>query len=109
MGFNLKEAKSFSEIPACQGPEVLAILVEVDPVSGKECAEYPNYYPKDYARRVENFCRHFIWRRITGDITAEFLEAVVDRIFNADEVTTVVDAAKLQRLKRRIVSLFLKR
>ena len=75
----------------------------------KEAEEYPNAYPKDYQERVEKFSRNYIWRMITGDITPEFLEAVVDRMFNADEVTTVVDLARLQRLKREIVSLFLPR
>ena len=41
-----------------------------------------------------------------GDITVPFVEAVVDRIFNADEVTTIVDLAKLECLKRKIVRLF---
>ena len=41
-----------------------------------------------------------------GDITAPFVEAVVDRMFNADEVTSVVDLVKLELLKRKIVRLF---
>ena len=41
-----------------------------------------------------------------GDITVPFVEAVVDRMSNADEVTSVVDLAKLELLKRKIVSLF---
>ena len=41
-----------------------------------------------------------------GDITVPFVEAVVDRMFNADEVTSVVDLVKLECLKRKIVSLF---
>ena len=108
MSFNLENIQSCSEIPACRGPEVLAILMEVDPVSGKEVEEYPNY-PKNYWERVDKFSRNYIWRKLTGDITVEFLEAVVDRMFNANEVTTVVDLARLQRLKREIVSLFLPR
>ena len=107
MSFNLEDIQSCSEIPACRGPEVLAILTEIDPISGKEVEEYPNAYPKDYWERVDKFSRNYIWRKITGDITPEFLEAVVDRMFNADEVTTVVDPTRLQRLKHEIVSLFL--
>jgi hypothetical protein len=57
----------------------------------------------------EKFPRNYIWRKITGDVTIEFLEGVVDRMFNADEITSVVDLVKLQRLKLQIVSLFLKR
>jgi hypothetical protein len=45
-------------------------------------------------------------RKLLGDITVPFVEAAVDRMFNADEVTSVVDLAKLERLKRKIVSLF---
>jgi hypothetical protein len=41
-----------------------------------------------------------------GDITVLFVEAAVERMFNADEVTSVVDLVKLERLKRKIVSLF---
>jgi hypothetical protein len=109
MSFNLEEAQSCSEIPACRGPEVLSILIEVDPITGKISEEYPDAYPKDYPERVEKFCRNYIWRRITGAITFEFLEAAVDRMFSADEVTCVVDLARLKRLKHRIVSLFLTR
>jgi hypothetical protein len=109
MSFNLEEAQSCSEIPACRGPEVLSILVEVDPITGKIPEEYPDAYPKDYPERVEKFCRNYIWRKITGDITVEFLEAAVDRMFSADEVTCVVDLARLKRLKHRVVSLFLTR
>ncbi len=109
MSFNLEEAQCCSEIPACRGPEVLSILVEVDPITGKISEEYPDAYPKDYPERVEKFCRNYIWRKITGDITAEFLEAAVDRIFSADEVTCAVDPAKLKRLKQQVVSLFLTR
>jgi len=109
MSFNLEEAQSCSEIPACHGPEVLSILVEVDPITGKMSEEYSDAYPKDYPERVERFCRNYIWRKITGDITVEFLEAAVDRMFNADEVTCVVDLERLKRLKHQIVGLFFTR
>jgi hypothetical protein len=35
-----------------------------------------------------------------GDITVPFVEAAVERMFNADEVTSIVDLAKLECLKR---------
>jgi hypothetical protein len=89
-----------SEIPACRGPEVLSTLIEIDPV--REDSD-----EKRYPERVENFSRNYIWRRITGDITIEFFEAVVERMFTADEVSSVVDLAKLKELKYRIVHLFL--
>ena len=109
MSFNLEEAQSCSEIPACRAREVLSLLIEVDPITGKISEQYPDAYPKDYPERVEKFCRNYIWRKITGDITVEFLEAAVDRMFSADEVTCVVDLARLKRLKHQIVSLFLRR
>jgi hypothetical protein len=105
--FDLSTIESCSEIPACRGPEVLSLLNEVDPISGKESVQHPHAYPKEYRERVENFSRNFIWRRITGDITIEFLEAAVERMFTADEVSGVVDLAKLKELKHRIVQLFL--
>jgi len=105
--FDLSTIESCSEIPACRGPEVLFLLIEVDPISGKESVQHPDAYPKEYRERVENFSRNFIWRRITGDITIDFLEAAVERMFTADEVSGVVDLAKLKELKHRIVELFL--
>ena len=105
--FDLSTIESCSEIPACRGPEVLSLLNEVDPISGKESVQHPDAYPKEYRERVENFSRNYIWRRITGDITIEFLEAAVERMFTADEVSSVVDLAKLRELKHRIVELFL--
>ena len=79
----------------------------VDPISGKESEQYPDSYPKEYRERVEKFSRNYIWRKKTGDITIEFLEAAVERMFTADEVSRVVDLAKLKELKHRIVHLFL--
>jgi hypothetical protein len=98
---------SCSQIPGCRGREVLSLLIEVDPISGKEFEQYPDAYPKEYRQRVEKFSRNYIWRKITGDITIDFLEAAVERMFTADEVCTVVDLAKLKELKHRIVHLFL--
>ena len=98
MTFDLQEARSCSEIPACKGPEVLALLIEVIPIQEPELQRYP--------ARVEKFCSNFVIRKIMGDITILFVEAAVERMFNADEVTSVVDLAKLECLKRKIVSLF---
>jgi hypothetical protein len=93
-----RSAESLSEIPACKGPEVLALLIEVNPIQEPELQRYP--------ARVEKFCSNFVIRKLLGDITVPFLEAAVERMFNADEVTSVVDLAKLQCLRRKIVSLF---
>ena len=64
---------------------------------------------KTIRRGSRNSVETYIWRKITGDITVEFLEAAVDRMFSADEVTCVVDLERLKRLKHQIVSLFLTR
>src|SRR4029077_8215741 len=103
MSFNLEEAQSCFEIPACRGPEVLSILVEVDPITGKISEQYPDAYPRDYPARVERFCRNYIWRKITGDVTVEFLEAAVERMFSAVQATCVVHRSRLKRLKHQIV------
>jgi hypothetical protein len=101
MAFNLQEAQSLSEIPACRGPEVLSLLIEVNPIEEPELQRYP--------ARVEKFCSNFVIRKIMGDITVLFVEAAVERMFNADEVTSIVDLAKLECLKRKIASLFFTR
>ena len=105
--FDLSTVQSFSEIPASRAREVLFLLIELDPISGKESEQYPDAYPKGYRERVEKFSRNYIWRRITGDITIEFIEAAVERMFTADEVSGVVDLAKLKELKHRVFHLFL--
>ena len=43
--------ESCSEIPVCRGPEVLLLLIEVNPISGKESEQYPDAYPKEYRER----------------------------------------------------------
>jgi hypothetical protein len=96
-----------SKILACRGREVLSILIEIDPISGKEFEQLPGCLREGVSERVEKFSRNYIWRKITGDITIEFLEAAVDRMFTADEVSSVIDLAKLKELKHRIVHLFL--
>ena len=98
MTFDLQKAQSLSEIPACRGPEILGLLVELNPIQEPELRSYP--------ARVEKFCSNFVIRKLLGDITVPFVEAVVERMFNADEVTSVVDLAKHECLKRKIVSLF---
>ena len=101
MTFDLQKAQSLSEIPACCGPEILTLLIEVNPIQEPELQRYP--------ARVEKFCSNFVIGKIMGDITVLFVEAVVDRMFNADEVTSVVDLVKLELLKPKIVSLFFTR
>ena len=76
----------------------MALLIEVNPIQEPELQRYP--------ARVEKFCSNFVIRKLMGDITVPFIEATVERMFNSNEVTSVVDLAKLERLKRKIVSLF---
>src|SRR5208282_5682866 len=91
--FDLSAIESCSEIPACRGPEVLAVLVEVDPIKNPQAEE------KRYAERVDKFSMNFIWRMLTGDITIQFLDAAVERMLNAQEVTDEVEPAKLRELQ----------
>ena len=76
----------------------MALLIEVNPIREPELQRY--------LARVNKFCSNFIIRKLLGDITVPFIEATVERMFNSDEVTSVVDLAKPERLKRKIVSLF---
>ena len=76
----------------------MAVLIEVNPIAERELQRY--------RARVNKFCSNFVIRKLLGDITVPFVEATVERLFNSDEVTSVVDLAKLACLKREIVSLF---
>ena len=76
----------------------MASLIEVNPIQEPELQRYP--------ARVNKFCSNFVIRKIMGDITVPFVEATVERMFNSDEMTSVVDLAKLAYLKHKIVSLF---
>jgi hypothetical protein len=98
MTFDLQKADSMVEIPACRGPEVLALLIEINPIGDPELQNYP--------ARVGKFCNNFVIRKLMGNITVSFLEAVVERMFNADEVTSIVDPEKLAVLKSKITHLF---
>ena len=97
---DLSTINSCSEIPACRALEVLAILIEIDPVRDE-------HNEKSYPERVEKFSRNYIWQKISCGITIEFLHAAAERMFNAYEVSSVVDPARLNELKHRIVNLFL--
>src|SRR5208282_1073862 len=47
----------------------------------------------------DKFSMNFIWRMLTGDITIQFLDAAVERMLNAQEVTDEVEPAKLRELQ----------
>ena len=76
----------------------MALLIEINPIQEPKLQKYP--------AKVDKFCSNFVIRKIMGEITVAFVEATVERMFNSDEVTSVVDLAKLACLKREIVSLF---
>src|SRR5215469_9861680 len=76
MTFDLQKAQSLSEIPACRGPEILGLLVELNPIQEPELQSYP--------ARVEKFCSNFVIRKLLANITVPFVEAAVERMFNAD-------------------------
>ena len=98
MTFDLQKAKSMQELPACRGPEVLALLIEVNPIENPELQRYP--------ARVEKFANNFIIRKLMGDIIVSFVQAAVERMFNADEVTSIVDLDKLALFKSKVTHLF---
>ena len=54
--FDLQKALSLSEIPACRGPEILGLLVELNPIQEPELQSYP--------ARVEKFCSNFVIRKL---------------------------------------------
>jgi hypothetical protein len=77
MSFPLSNGRVLFRDPILQGPKVLSILIAVDPISGKKLGGNADTYQNEYPDRVEKFCRDYISRKITGEITVEFLEAVV--------------------------------
>jgi hypothetical protein len=98
MSFDLQQAESMQELPACRGPEVLALLIEINPINDPREQRYPS--------RVEKFCSNFVIRKLMGEITVSFVEAAVDRMFTADEVAGTIDPEKLAVLKSKVTTLF---
>jgi hypothetical protein len=95
---DLDEMKSCFDVPAARGPQVLAILVELDPIPDED---------KRYPERVEKFCRNFVLRHVTAEITLQFLSVAVERMFTLDEVSDTVSRELLQSLQFKICKLFL--
>jgi hypothetical protein len=87
------------DIPACRGPEVLALMVEIDPLPHPESE-------KRYQERAARFCQNLIWRRITGDVNPRYIHAAVERLFTAAEIVDEVSPATLQDLIFRICQLY---
>src|ERR1700745_3338383 len=90
------------DVPSLQGPGVLALLVEIDPLAGLESEE------QRYPERTERFCQNLTWRRLTGEVTPEYVNAAVERMFTAPEIVDEVKPQVLQNLKYRICQLYFK-
>ena len=90
------------DIPAAQGPGVLALLVEIDPLAGLEMAE------QDYQRRTQKFCENLTYRRMTGSVTPEYVNLAVERMFTPSELVDEIRPEDLQNLKYKICSLYFK-
>jgi DNA/RNA-binding domain of Phe-tRNA-synthetase-like protein len=102
MNSDLEPEETCFDIPATQGPRVLALLIEIDPLTGLEAEE------TSYRDRAEKFCQNLTWRRMTGDVTPEYVNVSVERMFTAAELVDEVRAEDLQNLKFRICQLYFK-
>ena len=90
------------DVPSLQGPSVLALLVEINPLSELDSEE------QRYPERTERFCQNLTYRRITGNITPEYINVSVERMFTAAELIDDVAPEALQNLKYRICQLYFK-
>lgn len=93
---------SFSALPGIRGDEILAILIEVDPIGAPE---------KEYLERVEKFCFLIFYRRIlqVSTPTAEYIRLAVERMFTPAEIVDGdISASAMSTLKHRITSLYIK-
>ena len=90
------------DVPSVQGPKVLALLVEIDPLAGLE--------PEDqiYQERAERFCQNLTYRRITGEVTPGYVNVAVEHMFTPAELVDEVAPRALQTLQYRICQLYFK-
>src|SRR6267142_499086 len=104
MNNDLKEEpeETCFDIPSTQGPRVLALLIEIDPLAGLEEEE------QNYQERTEKFCQNLTWRRMTGEVTPEYVNVSVERMFTPAELVDEVRPQALQNLKYRICQLYFK-
>ena len=102
MNSDLEPEETCFDIPASRGPEVLALLIEIDPLAGMEAEE------TSYRDRVEKFCQNLTYRRMTGDVTPEYVNVSVERMFSPSELIDEIPPEDLQNLKYRICSLYFK-
>jgi hypothetical protein len=90
--------------PARRGREV---LIEVDPISGKESEQYPNAYPKEYRESVENFREIISGGRLLEISPSNSSKRQWRGCSPPMKFAVVADLTKLKELKHRIVHLFL--
>ena len=102
MNNDLESEETCFDVPAMQGPSVLALLVEIDPLVNLEAEE------QRYQERVERFCQNMLWRRVTGEITPEYVNFSVERMFTPAELIDEVGPEVLQNLKYKICQLYFK-
>ena len=102
MNSDLKPEETCFDIPATRGPGVLALLVEIDPLVGLENEE------QRYQERTEGFCQNLTYRRMTGNITPEFVNVSVERMFTAAELIDEIRPEDLVNLKYKICQLYFK-
>jgi DNA/RNA-binding domain of Phe-tRNA-synthetase-like protein len=102
MNSDLEPEETCFDVPSMQGPGILALLIEIDPLASLEEDEV------HYRDRTEKFCQNLIYRRMTGDVTPEYVNVAVERMFTAAELVDEVRAEDLQNLKYRICQLYFK-
>src|ERR1700740_836774 len=104
MSKDLKEEpeETCFDIPSSQGPSVLALLVELNPLAGLELEE------QRYRERTERFCQNLTWRRLAGGVYPEYVNLSGERLFPPAELIDEVKPKILQNLKYRICQLYFK-
>ena len=77
-------------------------LLALDPLASAEPEE------QRYQERTERFCQNLTWRRMTGEITPEYVNLAVERMFTAAELVDEIRPEDLVNLKYQICSLYFK-
>lgn len=98
--FDLNDTASTFEIPSTHGPEVLALLMKLDPVPGEE---------KFYVERVEKFCNQMLFHMVSSGLSQYYLNLLVERLFSASEICDgAITLKSLAELQFKVCSLFFK-
>ena len=96
----MNETETCFDVPASRGPEILSLLVELDPLASAEPDE------RCYSDRVERFCQNIVWRRLTGDVTPQYIGLAIERMFSAPEMVDHIQLQVLEDFKYRVCKLF---